>query len=105
MQNRGCHFFGSTKGFLGETTFRDGGACSGIQKTFLGYNNFLGDSKNFLGYKKLFRRYKKFFGKQKTFWEIQKNFYWDTEAFWEIQKPFFWEIQKENVDKNPKTSR
>ena len=55
---RGCHSFGCTKCFLGDTTFREGGAYFGIQKLLFGY-------------KKLFWGYKKtFFGTQKTFVRI-----------------------------------
>ena len=60
----GCHFLWGTKGFLGDTTFREGGAYFGIQKTFLRdtitffrfKKNFLGDTEAFFGRQKTFLR-------------------------------------------------
>ena len=60
-------FFMGTKCFLGITTFREGGAYFGIQKTFFGIQKtFLGTQKNF------FRDSKNFF---------RDTFFWKTKVF------------------------
>ena len=64
----GCHSFLGTKCFFSDTTFRDGGAYFGLQKTFLWIQkNFLGIQKLFSGYKILFSGYKNLFREAEIF--------------------------------------
>ena len=109
----GCHCFGSTKGFFGDTTFREGGAYFGMQ-LFFGFLNFLWDPKKLSlgsekliwgynkliwGYNKLVWRYNKLiWGYNKLFW-LNKNFLGDTEALFAGYKKKMFQKHHENYNK------